>query len=92
MIHSRLCERFDLTHPVLSAPLALASGGALACAVTKAGGLGFIGGGYGDSDWTMQAFDDAGLIRDRAPAGEIIENMVTEVEALLRGASARLEG
>lgn len=63
MIHTRLCERFDLTHPILSAPMAMASGGALACAVTKAGGLGFIGGGYCDADWIMQAFDDAGGVR-----------------------------
>lgn len=60
MIKTRLTTRFDMKHPILSAPMALASGGALAAAVTKAGGLGFIGGGYGDADWILQAFDDAG--------------------------------
>jgi len=63
MIRTRLTQRFDLTHPILSAPMALASGGALAAAVSKAGGLGFIGGAYGDTDWTMQAFEDAGGAR-----------------------------
>ncbi len=60
MIQTRLTTRYNLTHPILSAPMAYASGGALASAVTRAGGLGFIGGGYGDADWTMQALEDAG--------------------------------
>lgn len=57
---TRLTERYDLTLPILSAPMALVSGGALAAAVSQAGGMGLIGGGYGDADWTLQAFDDAG--------------------------------
>ena len=48
---TRLTERFGIEHPILSAPMALAAGGALAAAVTRAGGLGLIGGGYGDGDW-----------------------------------------
>ncbi len=60
MIRTRLTQRYNLTHPILSAPMALASGGVLAAAVTSAGGLGFIGGAYGDTGWTMQAFKDAG--------------------------------
>lgn len=63
MMQTRLTERYDLTHPILSAPMALVSGGALASAVSNAGGLGLIGGAYGDADWTMQAFDDAGAAR-----------------------------
>lgn len=63
MIQTRLTKLFGVQHPILSAPMALASGGALAAAVTQAGGLGFIGGGYGDADWITQAFDDAGGAR-----------------------------
>lgn len=59
MIQTRLTKRYKLSHPILSAPMALASGGALAAAVTKAGGLGLVGGGYGDADWITQAFNDA---------------------------------
>lgn len=44
MIRTRLTERFGITHPVLSAPMALHSGGTLAGAVTAAGGLGMFGG------------------------------------------------
>ena len=45
-ISTRLTERFGIQHPIISAPMAFISGGALAAAVTRAGGLGFVGGGY----------------------------------------------
>jgi nitronate monooxygenase len=44
MLHTRFTELFGLTHPVMSAPMALHSGGRLAGAVTAAGGLGSFGG------------------------------------------------
>ena len=40
-----------IDHPVLLAPMAGVSGGALARAVSRAGGFGLIGGGYGDAGW-----------------------------------------
>lgn len=40
-----------IRHPVLLAPMAGVSGGRLAAAVSRAGGLGLIGGGYGDREW-----------------------------------------
>jgi nitronate monooxygenase len=51
MIRTRLTERFGLSHPIISAPMAFAAGGRLAAAVSNAGGLGLIGGGYGDVVW-----------------------------------------
>lgn len=51
MISTALTELFDLRVPILSAPMAGIAGGALAAAVTRAGGLGVVGGGYGDRDW-----------------------------------------
>ncbi len=60
MIRTRLTEALNLRHPVLSAPMALASGGRLAAAVSRAGGLGLIGGGYGDPDWLEREFSEAG--------------------------------
>jgi nitronate monooxygenase len=53
---TRLTDFFDIEHPILSAPMALISGGRLSAAVTSAGGLGLIGGGYGDSDWLQREF------------------------------------
>jgi nitronate monooxygenase len=46
LIRTRFTERFGVRHPVVSAPMALVSGGRLAGAVSAAGGLGLVGGGY----------------------------------------------
>jgi nitronate monooxygenase len=59
-LRTRLTERFGLTHPLVLAPMAFAAGGRLAAAVSRAGGLGLIGGGYGDPDWIDAQFEAAG--------------------------------
>src|SRR5271156_891993 len=53
---TRLTEFFGIDHPIVSAPMALASGGKLAAAVSSSGGLGLIGGGYADSEWVAREF------------------------------------
>jgi nitronate monooxygenase len=60
---TRLTRVLKLEHPVVSAPMAFAGGGALAAAVSRAGGLGLIGGGYGDPAWLDQQFAAAGDAR-----------------------------
>lgn len=60
MIETRLTERLGIRHPVIQAPMAFAAGGKLAAAVTSAGGLGLIGGAYGDEDWLSGEFEAAG--------------------------------
>ncbi len=60
MIKTKLTERFGLKHPIIQAPMAFAAGGELASAVSNAGGLGLIGGGYGDAEWLEQQFEAAG--------------------------------
>ena len=50
-IRTALTERLGIQHPVLLAPMAGIGGGALAAAVTRAGGLGLIGAGYSDETW-----------------------------------------
>ncbi len=62
-IRTPLCDLLGIEHPVLLAPMAGVSGGALAAAVSGAGGLGLIGGGYGDADWLEREFDAAGDAR-----------------------------
>jgi len=57
---TRLTKFFGIEHPILLAPMAGISGGRLAAAVTAAGGLGLIGGGYGDLDWLQSEFGLAG--------------------------------
>lgn len=46
LVSTRLTERFGIQHPIVCAPMALVTGGALAAAVSDAGGLGIVGGGY----------------------------------------------
>ena len=51
MIGTRLTDMFGLSAPVVLAPMGAVSGGLLAAAVSNAGGLGMVGGGYGDAPW-----------------------------------------
>ncbi|MEM8748746.1 MAG: nitronate monooxygenase [Pseudomonadota bacterium] len=60
MIKTRLTSHLDIQHPIISAPMAFAAGGALAGAVTNAGGLGMIGGAYGDAEWLDEQYKEAG--------------------------------
>lgn len=54
-MHSWLTERFGLAVPVVAAPMANVSGGALTAAVAEAGGLGLLGAGSGQSaDWIRE--------------------------------------
>lgn len=50
-IQTRFTEMLDLQHPVVLAPMGSVAGGALAAAVSNAGGLGLVGGGYGELSW-----------------------------------------
>jgi nitronate monooxygenase len=56
---TRLTKFFGIEHPILLAPMAMISGGRLAAAVTAAGGLGLIGGGYGDAGWLRSEIGQA---------------------------------
>lgn len=60
MIETRLTKRLGLKHPIIQAPMAFAAGGALASAVSQAGGLGLIGGAYGDEAWISDQLEAAG--------------------------------
>jgi nitronate monooxygenase len=58
-LRTRLNAMLDIEHPIISAPMAFAAGGHLAAAITGAGGLGLIGGGYGDAEWLKREFAEA---------------------------------
>jgi nitronate monooxygenase len=62
-IRNRLTEVLGIEHPVLLAPMDVVSGGRLAAAVSQAGGLGLLGGGYGDPGWIEQEWGRAGNAR-----------------------------
>lgn len=59
-LRTKLTEKLAIRHPILLAPMGATAGGALAAAVSAAGGLGIIGGGYPDPDWLEREFARAG--------------------------------
>ena len=65
---TRFTEHFSLAHPIMLAPMGGVSGAALAAAVSEAGGLGMIGGGYGDLQWLRRELE-AVAAATRAPWG-----------------------
>lgn len=54
-----ISEALGIQKPLVLAPMGFVSGGALAAAVTGAGGLGLIGAGYGDPEWVRREFERA---------------------------------
>ena len=70
MISTAVTKLLGITHPIVLAPMGGVSGGRLAAAVTEAGGLGIIGGGYGNPkvgyggrDFMAEQFRAAGNAR-----------------------------
>lgn len=62
-ISTRLTELLGVKHPILLAPMDVVADGRLAASVTRAGGFGVIGGGYGDEAWLIREMDAAGDAR-----------------------------
>lgn len=62
-ISTRLTELLRVEHPIMLAPMDIVADGKLAATVTKAGGFGIIGGGYGNETWLARELDAAGGAR-----------------------------
>jgi nitronate monooxygenase len=62
-ITTRLTELLGVQHPILLAPMDIVADARLAAAVSRAGGFGIIGGGYGDEAWLVREMDAAGGAR-----------------------------
>lgn len=62
-ISTPLTQLLGIRHPILLAPMGDTAGGQLAAAVSDAGGLGLIGGGYADPNWLTVELDAAGAAR-----------------------------
>jgi nitronate monooxygenase len=77
-----LTERLSIRHPVLLAPMGAIAGGRLAAAVTRAGGLGFIGPGYHDRAWIERELDAAG--GERVGVGFITWHLARDPARLTR--------
>ncbi|QWG25630.1 nitronate monooxygenase [Bradyrhizobium sediminis] len=50
-IDTPLCGLLGIRHPILLAPMDVIAGARLTAAVSRAGGFGILGGGYGDRIW-----------------------------------------
>ena len=62
--HTRLTDKLGIEHPILLAPMNAFSGGALAGAVSQAGGLGLVAAGWHDNaDWLERELAVAGNAR-----------------------------
>ena len=58
-IQTEITAMFGLQYPILLAPMGGVAGGRLAAAVSNAGGLGLVGGGYADHAWLRRELDIA---------------------------------
>ena len=83
-------EMFGLSHPVMSAPMALHSGGMLAAAVSSAGGLGSFGGTHPAKgpDWIRAEIATIRARTDRPFAVGFITQFLVFTEPLLDAALA----
>ncbi len=79
-LRTRLTDFFGIRHPIVLAPMDPAAGGALAAAVSAAGGLGLIGGGYGDRAILEAEFAKAG--NQRVGCGFITWSMAKSPDLL----------
>src|SRR5215831_13036890 len=62
-ISTRITEILRVQYPIMLAPMDLVADGRLASVVSRAGGFGIIGGGYGDEAWLKREMDVAGDAR-----------------------------
>src|SRR3954471_10822697 len=62
-ISTRITGLLKIKHPVLLAPMDVVADGRLAATVSRAGGFGIIGGGYGNETWLARELDAAGDAR-----------------------------
>ena len=66
-IATSLTRLLEIRHPILLAPMDIVAGSRLVSAVSRAGGFGILGGGYGERTWLKR--ETAKLADLRAPFG-----------------------
>ena len=82
LISTPLTKRLDIAHPVLLAPMDLVADARLTSAVSKAGGLGILGGGYGDEQWLNRELGRLDDSRVRFGVGFITWSMARQPKLL----------
>lgn len=81
-IKTALTQRLDIRHPVLLAPMDLVADARLSAAVSAAGGLGILGGGYGDAGWLSDQLDRLAAARVRFGVGFITWSLARQTQLL----------
>jgi len=70
-IQTPLTHVLGIAHPILSAPMDLVADARLTAAVSAAGGLGLLGGAYGDQQWLTRELDRLAQLGARFGVGFI---------------------
>ena len=81
-IDTPLTRQLSISHPVLLAPMDVISDARLTAAVSAAGGLGILGGGYGDEKWLVRQLDLLDDSRSRFGVGFITWSMAKQPKLL----------
>jgi nitronate monooxygenase len=77
-----LTRLLDIAHPVLLGPMDLVADAHLTAAVSAAGGLGLLGGGYGDEAWLVRELDRLAASRQRFGVGFITWSLARQPRLL----------
>jgi len=81
-IETPLTKRLGISHPILLAPMDLVADARLTAAVSAAGGLGILGGGYGDEHWLAGELNLLEQSRARFGVGFITWSMAKQPKLL----------
>jgi nitronate monooxygenase len=91
-IRTSLTKQLGISHPILLAPMDVVSDARLTAAVSAAGGLGILGGGYGEEQWLTRELDLLASFQARFGVGFITWSMAKQPKlldlALERGPAA----
>jgi nitronate monooxygenase len=84
MLKTRVTEMFGIEYPIMSAPMTMHSGGRLAAAVSKAGGIGSFGGIHMNQgpDWLRGEIDHIRSATDRPFGVGFITNFIPMFQGL----------
>lgn len=81
-LETSLTKLLGISHPILLAPMDVVADARLTAAVSAAGGLGILGGGYGDEHWLARQLDLLGQSRARFGVGFITWSMMKQPKLL----------
>lgn len=81
-ITTQLTKRLGISHPILLAPMDVVADARLTAAVSVAGGLGILGGGYGDEQWLTRELDLLASVQARFGVGFITWSLAKQPKLL----------